>query len=304
MFTDFSQGAAPYIAGLAETFKPNVVWGILGNTDCWLLAQRMARSAGCGWVGDMKDAWDVGIPSGLRSLVARRFADQAASTANSRFNADVFQRWFPARPEVVYSGVTEDWIQSSPGPVEGFRVMLVGATYDSRNLAKLVRGFSEWVRSVPAGARTHIRFCYVGSDAASVESATTELAALVRVDIRGPVPLAELASLCRSAAANMYLWSDATFHHKLIELLCCRRPIVSFPGERSESMGLAERVGGSLNVCRDERQLQDVMNQIWVGGLQPAGGPESLRPLTWASQADILESTLQRVATEVPSCAR
>ena len=303
MFTDFSRGAAPFVRRLADGFKPNVVWGILGNTDCWLLAQRLARRARCSWVGDMKDAWDVGIPSGLRSVMARRFADQAASTANSRFNADVLQRWFPNTPEVVYSGVSEDWIQAAPAPLEGFRVMLIGATYDRHKLERLVRGFTQWVQSVPRAERNRITFCYAGSDAAKVESATKDLAALIGVDIRGHVPLAALAGLCQGAAANMYLWSEATFHHKLIELLACRRPIVSFPGEREESVELAHEVGGSLNVCRDERQLQDVMALLWAGRLQPTGGPEVLRPLTWAAQAGILESALARVATGGSSCA-
>jgi NAD(P)-dependent dehydrogenase (short-subunit alcohol dehydrogenase family) len=302
MFTDFSEGAAPCLPPLADAFRPDVVWGIFGNTDCWLLAQRLARLARCGWVGDMKDAWDFGIPTGLRTLVARRFADQAASTANSRFNADVLQRWFSSRPAVVYSGANEDWIRASSGPPEGFPVMLVGAVYDRRNLARLARGLAQWAQSVPAVERHQVSVCYAGSDAASVESAFAELAALVRVDIRGHVPLAELAGLCQGAAANVYLRSDATFHHKLIELLCCRRPIISFPGERAESVELSQQVGGSLNVCQDERQLMDVLTQIRAGRLQPTGGPERLGSLTWASQAGVLEATLQRVATERPAC--
>ncbi|HUS14293.1 MAG TPA: hypothetical protein VM536_04655, partial [Chloroflexia bacterium] len=303
MFTDFSRGAQPYLAPIAGRFKPTVVWGIAGNTNCWLIAQRLARLSGCRWVSDLKDAWDAWMPFGLRTLIARRFRDMAAATANSQFNADVFQRWFSMRPEIVYSGATEDWLGRSPSRAEGFRVMLMGAIYQRRNLERLVRGFAQWVQSVPAGERHQIVLCYAGSDAASVESATAELAGLVRVDIRGQVPLEALASLCRGAAVNMYLWSDATFHHKLIELLCHRRPIISFPGERPESVELAQRVGGSLSVCGDEGHLQNVLSQVWAGGLQPTGEPERLLPLTWASQADLLEATLRRAATEAPTCA-
>lgn len=303
MFTDFSQAAQPYLIELARTFKPDVAWGILGNTDCWLIAQRLARLAGRGWVGDMKDAWDAWVPFGLRTLLARRFRDMSASTANAEFHAGSLARWFPTRPEVVYSGVDESWIQPSSLPIEGFRVMLVGGVYDGENLARLVRAFSEWVQHLPTAERDRVTFCYAGSDAAKVESAVAELAAHVRVDIRGYVPLSELSGLCRGAAANVYLWSPTTFHHKVVELLCCQRPLVSFPGERAESVELVRRAGGSLNVCRDERQLQDVLSQIREGGLQPAGRPERLQSLTWSSQADRLEAVLQRVATEGPACA-
>jgi hypothetical protein len=296
MFTDFSQAAQPSVVALSKAFKPDVVWGIFGNTDCWLIAQRFATFAGCGWVADMKDAWDAWVPSGLRSILARRFADMSASTANAGFHAASFERWFPTRPEVIYSGVDESWIHPSSLPVEGFRLMLVGGTYDGRNLRRFVSAFGAWVQHLSADEREQVTFCYAGSDGAEVESATAALAAHVRVDIRGYVPLTELEGLCRNAAANVYLWSPTTFHHKVVELLCCQRPIISFPGERAESVELAQRVGGSLNVCRDERQLRDVLDHIWAGRLQPEGGMERFQSLTWASQADRLEAVLRRVA--------
>ena len=302
MFTDYSQGARPHVAHIARAFKPHVVWGIFGNTDCWLIAQRLARLAGCGWVGDMKDAWDPWIPFGLRTLVARRFRDMAAGTANAGFHAGVLERWFPARTKVVYSGVDEDWIQPSTLPIEGFRVTMVGGVYDGRNLVRFVRSFGAWLQSLTAAERERVSLCYAGSDAASVESAVAGLTTLVRLEIRGHLPLSELASLWRGAAVNVYLWSPTTFHHKIVELLCCRRPIVSFPGERAESVELARSVGGSLNICRDEQDLQQAFQRIWRGGLQPSGGPDRLRHLTWAAQTDHLEAALLRVAEAGPAC--
>lgn len=303
MFTDFSRAAQPYLAQIAVAFKPEVVWGIFGNTDCWLMAQRLARLSGCGWVGDMKDAWDSWVPGGLRTLVSRRFQDMSAGTSNARFHADALERWFPATAEVVFSGVDESWIQPQAAPGEGFRVMLVGGTYGSGNLPRFVHAFGEWVQQLPAAQRHRVTLCYAGSDSEKVEQATTGLSPRVRVEVRGYVPLPELAGLCRSAAVNVYFWSPATFHHKVVELLSCQRPVVSFPGEHAESIELARQVGGSLNVCRDERQLQEVLSRIWAGGLQPAGGADRLQHLTWAAQAVRLEAVLQRVAGEGPSCA-
>jgi hypothetical protein len=303
MFTDFSDGAHPYLASLARAFKPQAVWGTFGNTDCWLIAQRLARLSGCGWVGDMKDAWDWWIPLGLRTLVARRFRDMAASTANAEFNAGVLARWFPTRPVVVYSGVEQEWM-GRVEPTNDFRVMLAGGLYDQQDFLRFLRGFEAWVQTVPPADRLCISFCYAGSDAARVKPAVSELRAVqapikdIHVDIRGYLPLSEFASLCRGAAVNVYLWSPTTFHHKIVELLCCRRPIISFPGERAESLALAKQVGGSLNVCKNDGDLRAALEAIWNGGLQPTGGPEQLQHLTWTAQADRLEAVLRSVAKE------
>lgn len=303
VFTDFSDAAQPYLEQLARTFKPQVVWGTFGNTDCWLIAKRLARLSGGDWVADMKDAWDWWVPSGLRSLLARRFRDMAAATANAGFNAEILARWFPAKPVVVYSGVEEEWIRRSQStPPEGFRVVLVGGLYDQHHFTRFISGFTSWVRGIAPGDRSDIELVYAGSDAARVKSAVTELAREIRVDIRGYVPLAEFAGLCQGAAVNVYLWSATTFHHKVVELLCCRRPIISFPGERDESRMLSTETGGSLNPCATESDLHRVLNAIRQGGLQPPGGPEALQHLTWARQADRLESVLRSVARENAAC--
>ncbi len=296
MFNDFSQGAGPYLVSIGEVFRPQVVWGVFGNTDCWLVARRLARLSGCAWVADMKDSWDLALPFGLRTLVARRFRSMTASTANARFSAEVLERWFPTRPEVIYSGVSEYWIQPSPRPVDGFTVMLVGSTYGEWNLTRFVDALGQWVQSLPVHERARVALCYAGSDAEKVRSAVTGLASLIRVDVRSYVVTTDLADLCRAAAVNAYLWFPETFHHKVIELLCCRRPIVSFPGERAESLELARQVGGSLNVCGDWRRLHEVLSSIWDGELVPTSEINQMQPLTWSRRADLLEAVLRRAA--------
>jgi hypothetical protein len=298
MFTDFSGAAEQYLPVLAQAFKPQAVWGIFGNTDCWLIAQRLAQLAACGWAGDMKDAWDWWIPSGLRNVLARRFRDMAAGTANAEFHAESFARWFPTRPAVVYSGVDDEWIHAAIEPLEDFRVMLVGGLYGKDDFARWMAGFQSWLRTKSEDDRRQISFCYAGSDSARVMPAAQGLEGLIGVDVRGYVPLPELAALCKGSAVNAYLWSSTTFHHKLIELLCCRRPIISFPGERDESVRLAKDTGGSLNVCATGDDLQSAWEAIWQGGRQPLSGTEELRHLTWAAQANRLEAVLRDVARE------
>jgi len=303
VFTDFSQAAQPALEQIARVFKPQVVWGVFGNTDCWLIAQRQAHLAGCGWVGDMKDAWDGFVPAGLRTMIARRFTGMTASTANAGFHANVLAHWFPTHPDVVYSGVSRDWIRPVLDSGEDFRVMLVGSTYDLRNLNRLMDALKNWVYGLSPLQRDQVTFGYAGSDSAVVRAAARELAGLVRMDVRSHVPIADLADLCRAAAVNVYLWSPATFHHKVVELLCCQRPVVSFPGERAETLELACKVGGSLNVCRNERDLQEVFRRAWARELKPLGGPEALQSLTWDAQGERLEAVLRRVAEEGATCA-
>jgi hypothetical protein len=74
--------------------------------------------------------------------------------------------------------------------------------------------------------------------------------------------------------------------------------MISFPGERAESLALARQVGGSLNACASEQELCTALDAIWNGGLQPTGGPEQLPHLTWSAQADQLEAVLRGVARE------
>ena len=222
----------------------------------------------------------------------------AAGTANAEFHAESFARWFPTRPAVVYSGVDDEWIHAVIEPREHFRVMLVGGLYGHEDFARWMAGFHSWLLTKSEDDRGRIRFSYAGSDSARVMPAARALESLIGVDVRGYVPLADLAGLCRGSAVNVYLWSPTTFHHKLIELLCCRRPIISFPGERHESLRLANETGGSLNVCATGADLQSALEAIWQGGRQPSGGADELRHLTWTAQADRLEAVLRDVVRE------
>lgn len=305
LFSDFTDGSRPYWPVLAGQFQPDLAWGTFGSLDSWVIARGIARLANVPWVMDAKDGWEAFIHPLLRPLLARRFRDAAALTANSGYLSEQFARWFPQRAELIYSGVDEYWIQPSPpAPLKDFRIMLVGGIYAEHNLAGFIRGLRAWLETLAPSERERVSVCYAGSDASKVEPAMAELEALCRTDILAYLPLAELAKLCQGAAVNAYLWSPKTFHHKLVELLCCQRPIISFPGERAESTELARQAGGSLNVCRDGRELEDTLMQIWQGGLQATGGQEPLQGLTWAAQADHLEIVFRRAIDEGRQCGR
>lgn len=297
MFTDFSQAVQAYLPVLSQEFQPRIAWGVFGNTDCWLIAQRQARLAGCPWVADMKDSWEVFMRRPLRALIARRFQDMSASTANADFNAQVLRRWFPGQPVIVYSGVDRCFFDAAPEPLEPgvFRLTLTGGVYDSGSLKRFVSALADWLESETGprrNGRLRAEIVYAGGDHARVERALRPLQGSVKIDIRGYLPLTELAALCRSATVNAYIWNPKTFHHKLLELLSCGRPVIAFPGETEESRALADACGGEFHCPTSEDALIDTLSCI-DGGV---GARSSANPVTdaftWGSQASVLEQVL------------
>jgi hypothetical protein len=309
MATDLSQAVQPYLEVLAREFRPQTVWGVNGSTDCWLIAQRLGRVASCPWVADMKDSWDVFIPSALRALLARRFDDMAASTANAEFNARVLDCWFPPKPVVVYSGVDSTFLEASPLDREPncFRITLTGSVYDIEVLQRLVAGLRQWLEALtlsPSANALNSEVIYAGVNAVSVAPILDSLADLARIQVKDYLPLTQLAALCRSATVNTYIWNPKTFHHKLLELLSCGRPVLAFPGETEESRRLAIACGGELHCPTDEQELISTLESIALERATNLNKAKPTAPLaqqsfTWAAQAQRLEQVLQGVGEGV-----
>jgi hypothetical protein len=78
---------------------------------------------------DVKDGWEVFIPSGFRRLLAHRFRDEAAMTANSSFVRLQFEKWFPHQATVVYSGADGCWLKPAEELKGPFRLTLIGSIY-------------------------------------------------------------------------------------------------------------------------------------------------------------------------------
>jgi glycosyltransferase involved in cell wall biosynthesis len=305
VYSDFSHALGPYLPLLNRDFRPDVVWGIFLNSDCWLVAQRLARMAGCPWVGDMKDSWEAFIPAPLRGLLARRFRDMAACTANSEFNSRVLERRFGRTPAVVYSGVDAAFAADEPAlhePRSGeFRLTLMGSLYTESTIDQFVCAVRRWVADEArrgSSGNSVIEIVYAGTDSVRAEAKLGSLRDLARVQVHGYLPLPELAALCRSATANAYMWCPTTFHHKLLELLSCGRPVIAFPGETDESRRLAARCGGDLRCPSNELELVSVLEDVRLRGTDGKGVRPVIDDFTWAAQARILESVFEKVVTE------
>lgn len=308
MFTDFSQAVQPYLEVLAREFEPQATWGVNGNTDCWLIAQRLGRLASCPWVADMKDSWDTFIPSPLRGLLAQRFCDMAASTANAEFNARVLDYWFPPQPVVIYSGVDPCFIEASPLALAAncLRITLTGSVYNLETLQGFVGGLRQWLETVALSPATDVfkpEVIYAGASAATVAPILGSLSDLARIEVRDYLPLSELAALCRSATVNTYLWNPKTFHHKLLELLSCGRPVIAFPGETEESRQLAVACAGELYCPPNPQELMATLDNLALGWMTGAkttqpGALFGQEAFTWSAQANRLEAVLQQVVLQ------
>lgn len=300
MFTDFSQGVQPYLPVLAHELHPQAVWGVFGNTDCWLIAQRLARLSGCPWVADMKDSWEVFMRRPLQTLIARRFRDMAASTANAEFNARVLTCWFPPKPVVVYSGVDRCFLETLPVPLDTgvFRLTLTGSVYDLKNLDIFVAGLAGWLASRTGDDQVRAEVIYAGGDVARVQPALNRLEGMARVALYSYLSLPDLAALCRSATINAYIWNPKTFHHKLLELLSCSRPVLAFPGETEESQRLATDSGGELYCCASNTDLVSTFDFIRKRCAAPIVPNMGWDAFTWGTQALRLEQVFQQLTMQ------
>lgn len=302
VYRDWVAGASRFVTVLANEFKPDVVWAIFLPTDTLVVAKQVAREALCPWIIDFKDAWRWRLPGIARGILAQRFQGADGYTANSEYSADQASPWFRRRPEVVYDGISEAFLGAgSEGETcHHQRIVLVGSVYRYEYLVEFLSGFRNWLLELSEGTRSDIEFAYAGCDGTVVAECTRhlELDRLCRVTIKGYLPLRDLARLCRRAAVNAYLWLPTGFHHKVLDLLACGRPVIAFPGEHEEAKVLAKRIGGILVICKNGQELSSCLSDVMFA---PPGSRfvESAHPadeFSWQSQGTRLARTFSGLA--------
>ena len=102
------------------------------------------------------------------------------------------------------------------------------------------------MRTLTEGEKRKVVVRYLGGDVAMFTTAVRECIPQVRTEAKGYAPIEELAGCCRGSKVNMYVAHQGTFHHKLLELLACGRPMLAYPGESDESRRLVREAGGEL----------------------------------------------------------
>lgn len=304
---DWAQGTRPYWPVFERAFRPDLVWGIFGDPSSLKTAQLLARRVGVPWVADFKDHFEKVIHPLVRRSIVSRYADAAGFTSNSRFHASLAARYFHLPHSVVYSGAAPSMIafSSTAADAEVFRIVLVGSLYDTDRVRRFLAALRAWLRTLNSADCEHIEVAYAGTQRRLLEAELAALPLPCRTHLMDQLPLDDLGRLCHSATLNAYLWSPLTFHHKLVELLACRRPVVSFPGEHEESIELAAQFRGDLRVCESEAALQHTLSSIWTAWRsgEPAkpASTVDVEALTWDSLAGKLEAFLLEMSKSV-SC--
>ncbi|MBI1318979.1 MAG: hypothetical protein GC168_08520 [Candidatus Hydrogenedens sp.] len=298
LFPDWTAGSRRVWPALAERFRPELVWGIFGNTDAWRIARGLARAAGCPWVADIKDYWRSFIPAPLRAVLARRFADAAAMTCLSESNRQDAELWFRQAKTVIYSGLDQVTPTTPPGPPsQPFRLELTGGLYDQAALDTLVAGLSIWLGTLTAAEREPVVLSYTGTDGRRAAAALRPLQALCRVEVLGYVALERLAALQESALANLYIATPRTFHSKVFELFRAGRPILCCPGDSAEVTALAGRTGARLAPCATPAAVCAGLDDAWTRRYDPTppGGPAALAGFSRDRQTAALAELMAQV---------
>lgn len=297
VFSDWVAATRPYWPTLALSFKPEVAWGTFGNTDTWIVASNIAKLASSPWVGDFKDGWEDFIPMFLRSRASKRFAGAAAFTANSEHFAGQARKWFGKEARVVYSGVADCFFNRSPLEATNmgsqFRITLTGSLYEDESLIQFLRAVVMWSRKRREQTGEVCDVVYAGADSERFRRCAQFLHGDCRVTIHDYLPLEELARLCQGASLNAYLHNPTTFHHKLLELLACEKPVLVFPGESEEAIRLAREVGARLFVGRCPEDVQKVLDRTAQDEAPRTSELERFRQhFSWDAQAVNLERCL------------
>lgn len=161
---------------------------------------------------------------------------------------------------------------------------------------RFLEGVRRWLQAMPESNRREVVFGYAGSDSETVKEAcrVVGLGSQCRTDIRGYLPLRKLAALCSTSTVNCYLWLPTTFHHKLLELLACGRPVLAFPGEHPEARFLAKTLEGELFVCKDGMTLTSGLKMLAERNMAASYLPTTRAGLsmTWWEQTQLLKQVL------------
>jgi hypothetical protein len=304
MYTDWSGPIRRALPGLLSRFRPDVVWGTHHPTDSWLIAREAAAIAGCPLALDIKDPWDSFVPKGFRRSLSTRFRNAAALTANSAHQLERARAYFPMPGAVVYSGFDAELLAIppiTPAPLGGPPVVaLVGGLkpQGDGSLSAFLDGFNRWADAFPEGARPEL--VYAGSSAARVRDAILRAGPLrTKVRVEEQLPYTEYTTLCARASVLAYISSERVgIHHRTTELPLFGKPMIAYPGDSEEAVGLVGSLGGVLATPGSPEELASALAEAisFSAEDRPGRDPNALDAGTWDARAVELEAVLSRVA--------
>jgi len=275
---------------LASDFRIDAVWTTFGNMEAAFAARRIADDTGVPWLLDVKDNPDIYVPRPLRRPLAWRLRGYGVLQSNAALHAEAAAGWLGQSAEIVYSGVDTCFFpEAAPSP--GRYVTLVGALYHRHLLDAFVDGIAAFNRQSDAAP---LEIVHLGAQMAMLEASAARHDGRVAVSSPGYVAPARMAEICQSALANCYVFFGWGFHHKLFELLACRRPVIAYGGELPESLSAAERLHAPLLMPDSPDALRAALAEIDTPGY--AIDPRlPARFFTWPEQAAMVDVAMRRM---------
>ncbi len=290
---------------LAAEFRPDAIWATFGKMEAVFVARRLSRDLGVPWILDLKDNWELFVPKLLRRIMAWRVRGWQALSANSEQTAELAARWHGAPARVIYSGIEEAFMGVGETRGEPLSVRhhlhlnLIGSLYDTRLASELLSAIDEWFRTLAVHDRERLGLRYMGADGALFTRLAEEAGTEIPWRAVGYLPVAEMAGACRGALLNMYIANDVGFHHKLLELLACGRPVLAYPRETGEARALNKRVHGAMIEPGNEAGIMQALNVALAHAIAPQHtqyDPALFQDYSWPSQARRLERMLADAA--------
>lgn len=297
---------------LADSFRPDAIWATYGKMEAVFVAKRLSGALGVPWVLDLKDNWELFVPAALRRIMAHRTRGWRAITANAAFTDLQARHWHGAVARIVYSGVDEAFfapaedLSRNPPAGQEFVINLIGSLYYRDRLQVLLCGIAEWSRQLPASDRQRVRLGYLGGDIDMFQRSIGEAGLDIHSRAEGYLPIERMAAAGRNAAVNLYVTHDGSFHHKLLELLACDRPVLVYPPESAESHVLVAQVRGELIEPADAAGVAGALGALHRRWREGAGrriaapgataAPNPCERYSWNSQAHLLEEVLADAA--------
>jgi glycosyltransferase involved in cell wall biosynthesis len=283
--TGFQRNVVARGRALVPDFQPQVGWATFGSLEAVTALRTLAREQHFPWIFDDKDNPEIYVPSAARLPLAWRLRGYAALQANSVLHADAARAWLGNTAEVIYSGVDSAFFEPHPTPEPARHyVTLVGSLYYRETVDAILSAIAEFNTT---SGRPPVSLIHLGNQGDWLENDRG-----VDIHLPGYVSPDVMARLCQHALANIYVFLGRTFHHKLFELLACRRPVIAYGGELPESIAEAERLHAPLATSTTPAALVTALTAAESFAPDPRM-PE--RFFTWPEQAAMVEAAMRRL---------
>jgi glycosyltransferase involved in cell wall biosynthesis len=283
--TGFQRNVVARGRALAADFRPQVGWATFGSLEAVTALRTLAHEQDFPWIFDDKDNPEIYVPRAARLALAWRLRGYAALQANSVLHAEAARRWLGDTAEVIYSGVDSCFFAPQPAPRPGRRyVTLVGSLYYRETVDAILGAIAEFNAT---SGQPPVSVIHLGKQGDWLSNDRG-----VAIELPGYVSPDEMARLCQHALANIYVFLGRTFHHKLFELLACRRPVIAYGGELRESIAEAGRLHASLALPTTSAALVEALTAAEDFTPDP-NMPE--RFFTWSEQAAMVEAVMRRL---------